>query len=350
MDACALDPILALYPDLDDGGGPQPARSLPREPVAGGLINLTFAVGARHVLQRLHPIFRAEVNADIAALTPRLREAGVPVPAIVRARDGRPWVENHDPPTAGVWRLLTRLPGHTRHRLGDPCAARAAGAMVARFHTALVGVDHAFAFSRPGAHDTARHVAGVGAALAAHADHRLAAAIAPIAAEISALWSQWGEIPTLPTRIIHGDLKVSNLLFDGDAVVGIIDLDTMAASSVDVELGDALRSWGNASTEDDPTPAFRADLAAAALDGWLAGAAAWVTAAERRALPAAVERICLELAARFATDALAESYFGWDPTRFPTRGDHNLARARNQLGLARDVRRQRAAMRAAVGG
>ena len=46
-----------------------------------------------------------------------------------------------------------------------------------------------------------------------------------------------------------------------------------------------------------------------------------------------VEWISLELAARFAADALFESYFGWDPARFPGRGEHNLVRARGQWSM-----------------
>jgi hypothetical protein len=43
--------------------------------------------------------------------------------------------------------------------------------------------------------------------------------------------------------------------------------------------------------------------------------------------------VSLELAAPFAEDALRESYFGWDATRFPGRGEHNLHRARGQWSL-----------------
>ncbi|MCA9494553.1 MAG: hypothetical protein KC621_31715, partial [Myxococcales bacterium] len=60
-----------------------------------------------------------------------------------------------------------------------------------------------------------------------------------------------------------------------------------------------------------------------------------------------VERICTELAARFARDALEERYFGWNP-RFGGRGEHNLLRARGQAALARSVRAQTDAAGAAL--
>ena len=56
---------------------------------------------------------------------------------------------------------------------------------------------------------------------------------------------------------------------------------------------------------------------------------------ERRALLLGPDWISLELAARFAADALNESYFGWNPERFAGRGEHNLVRARGQLSLHR---------------
>ena len=40
-----------------------------------------------------------------------------------------------------------------------------------------------------------------------------------------------------------------------------------------------------------------------------------------------------ELAARFATDALNESYFGWNRDAFPDRSTHNQVRAAGQLEL-----------------
>ena len=56
-----------------------------------------------------------------------------------------------------------------------------------------------------------------------------------------------------------------------------------------------------------------------------------------------VEWVSLELAARFAADALAESYFGWNAARFPGRGEHNLVRARGQWSLHQALLASRAA-------
>ena len=337
-------PVLCSFGLLDDGHGMQPAETLHVSRLSGGLINDTFALGRRFILQRLHRIFRPEVNLDIAALTPVLTAAGVPVPTIVRTPEGHAWVAIADPddPLAGAWRILTRLPGETLHRLENRQQARNAGQAVARFHTALRDFPYVFHFTRPGAHDTAGHFRMLAAAVARHPEHRLHAQVADLADALQAGWKAWGEIAQLPPRIIHGDLKVSNLLFAGDEVVGVLDLDTMARSTLDVELGDALRSWCNTATEDDPAPHFDLETYRAAREGYDEVAGAWLTVAEQRAIGPGVERICLELAARFAADALNEAYFGWNPEKFSSRGEHNLARARNQLALAQDVAKVRA--------
>src|SRR2546425_1136416 len=56
-----------------------------------------------------------------------------------------------------------------------------------------------------------------------------------------------------PRQLIHGDLKISNLIFDGlGHAVGIIDFDTILRHARAIDLGDAFRSWCNRTAEDDP--------------------------------------------------------------------------------------------------
>jgi len=331
--------VLAAWPLLDDGAGPQPAVTLPLQPLSGGLINDTYTLGKHYILQRLHPIFAPPVNDDIAALVPQLLAAGVPVPTLVRTASGASHtvVTASDPTAAGCWRLLGRLAGTTLHKLPDVAHARSAAELVGRFHQALLPVHHIFAFTRPGAHNTPLHMQKLQLALQQYPDHRLYRELLPLAAEILQRWQDFGPVPELPVRIIHGDLKVSNLLFSGDKACAILDLDTMAHSSYDIELGDALRSWCNTGAEDDPQPAFATEVFVAATSAWLGVMGPDITAAERQSLARGTLRITLELSARFALDTLVESYFGWNRERYESAGSHNLVRARNQLGLARDI-------------
>ncbi|HNC98496.1 MAG TPA: hypothetical protein PKW90_20360, partial [Myxococcota bacterium] len=109
--------------------------------------------------------------------------------------------------------------------------------------------------------------------------------------------------------------------------------------SLEVELGDALRSWCNPVGEDSTDTFFDRSLFEAALRGY--GSLRPLSAAQQDAIAGGVERICLELAARFCRDVWEDSYFGWNAERFPSRPAHNLYRARGQLSLGLSVRRFR---------
>jgi hypothetical protein len=82
---------------------------------------------------------------------------------------------------------------------------------------------------------------------------------------------------------------------------------------------------------------FDLDLFEAAMRGYVRGSRGLpLTRAEWSGIVPGVERITLELAARFAHDALSESYFAWNPA-YGGRGEHNLARARSMADLAMAV-------------
>jgi len=331
---------------MDDAARALTAWDLPGvcSPVTSGLINRTFVVrdGDRvtGVLQQLNTrIFRPDVHEDIDAVTTHLAERGLETPRLVRTRAGERW---HTDPDGGVWRILTPVGDRTVERLTDRGDAREGARLVARFHAATRDLVWRFRMVRPGAHDTARHVAALTAGLERHRQHRHYDAVARLAEGQLAHWAAWGAVPTLPERVIHGDLKISNLRFRGAQAVALIDLDTLAYGTLDVELGDALRSWCNPASEDAAAPHFDLDLFEAAIQGYAEGCPPdAVTDAEWAALVPGAERIALELSCRFALDALDESYFGWNP-RFGGRGEHNLLRARGQAALAADLRAHRA--------
>ena len=314
-------------------------------PIDSGLINRTFLVStstSRFVLQWVNPIFGPEVNDDIEAVTAHLAARGLTTPRLVPTRDGALSVPD---PRRGHWRLMTFIDGVSHHKATSPALCASAGRLVGRFHRAVQDLDHVFAHRRPHVHDTARHLAHLAEVAARGTDHRHHAVIAPVAAEILARAADLPAVAGLPKRVVHGDLKISNLLFTpaGEAVA-LIDLDTLAEMSVVLELGDAWRSWCNPTREDDLDARLDLELFAAAVRGYAEGAAGLLVSAEVSALPRAVELIALELSARFCADALDESYFGWDHARFPSASEHNLLRARGQLALARSAAASRSAL------
>lgn len=307
------------------------------ERVTLGHINLTFRVEADEgwfALQRLHPAFGPEVHHDIEAVTAHLATRGVETPRLVRTRAGDLWTADAD---GRPWRLLTWLPGEVLLAAESPAQCAAAGACLARVHAALWEFDHAFAHRRGDVHDTASHLARLRAAIHAHAGHPRLPEVESLATQIQIAAATLVLPPDLPLRIVHGDPKISNFVFapDGSARA-MIDLDTFSRMALPLEVGDALRSWCNPRGEESGEPVdvehFRATLGAYA--DTIGGLP---TRAEREAIPRATALIAVELAARFATDALQESYFAWDRSRFASAAEHNLVRARAQLALGRSV-------------
>jgi len=298
------------------------------EPLAGGLINQTFVVRRERpiaVLQQLHRVFDPVVNEDIDAVTAHVAAKGVATPRVVRTLDGRLCVDR--------WRALTWIDGETVHKVPSPAYAEAGGALVGRWHRAVADLRHDYRFVRPGVHDTAAHFARLEAAGGDAEARALALEVLSAAADLPAL-------PEVPLRHCHGDLKISNVLFGAGPVgVALVDLDTVQWGSIAFELGDALRSWCNPRGEDAGSVVFDREVFAAAMRGYASEVA--LSEVERTAVVLGLETVCLELASRFALDVVVDSYFGWDPSRFPSRRAHNLVRARGQLALGLLVRAAR---------
>jgi Ser/Thr protein kinase RdoA (MazF antagonist) len=298
----------------------------------GGLINVTWYVGdpVQWVVQRLHPAFRADVHDDIEAVTAHLAARGLVTPRLLRTDAGTLC----DTGPEGVFRVMDFVPGRTFQRVESPALAEAAGALVARFHAAVDDLVYDYHHVRPGAHDTPLHMRRLEEGLS-----RASPEARAVAEEILERWHTF-EMADLPLRHCHGDLKISNLRFDAaGGGLCLLDLDTLSALPLDVELGDAWRSWCNPRGEDDPDTHFDLDIFAASVRGYVAVRP--LSAVERDALAGAPERIALELASRFCRDAWEDAYFGWNAQRFPSRTAHNLFRARGQLSLARSARARR---------
>jgi Ser/Thr protein kinase RdoA (MazF antagonist) len=322
-------------------------RGLPiGESADAGLINQTYLAGhmdrgeaPRFVVQRVNPIFAPSVHEDIEAVTAHLQAMGMVSPRLVRTDVGALCAVAD----SGVWRALTFVPGKTIHRLTEAPTAFTAGALVARFHRATDALEWTYKHVRPGAHDTVGHMRRLQAAAAGEDAEARRLADAVLAA-----WEGWSGALDLPERHAHGDLKISNLRFSeaGEGVC-LLDLDTLSRLSLDIEMGDALRSWCNPVGEDGSETYFDIQLFAAAMNGYLSERA--LSESERAGVVSGVERIALELASRFARDVFEDNYFGWNNKKFPSRRAHNLFRAQGQLRLALSARMQRSEMERVLG-
>ena len=310
------------------------------EPGVTGLLHQTVRLnaneGGRFVLQRVSDVFSPAIQDNIVAVTRHLASRGFETFELVATTDGD---FSLDLGAAGRFRLLTRLEGVSFHRLQSIPQARSAGALVGRFHAALDDFDAPLAPMGLPFRDTPLYRRRLVDALSAHTDHDRHADVAALRARIEAGFAALGEPPATRERVIHADLKISNVLFAGeepparDEAVALIDFDTLMRAPLHSEWGDAWRSWCNRRGEDEREAAFDLEVFEASIRGFAEGYGHPIDRAERDSLVDATERIALELATRYATDALEETYFAWDRDRFPRATDHNLVRTEGQLSL-----------------
>jgi len=314
--------------------------------LGNGLINQTWRIqmpdGRRFVLQQVNAVFPRAINDDIDAVTQHLAGKGLLTPVLLHTRTGDCCFEHG----GSIWRVLSWIEGIAHDLLHDGAQAHEAGMMLARFHRAVADLGCHLSNPRPGVHDTPHHLRQLRTALAEHRSHPAAGPVGTLAGEILDAAARLPALPATPDRIVHGDPKISNILFapDGGRALCMVDFDTLARMPLPLELGDAFRSWCNPAGEDTIDGEFSLELFEAGVAGYLSEAAGWIRLDEARAIVPATRTILVELAARFCADALNESYFAWDPTRFPSRTAHNQVRAAGQLAVARalDARQQRA--------
>ncbi|MCX6781026.1 MAG: phosphotransferase [Candidatus Magasanikbacteria bacterium] len=318
-------------------------------PISVGLIHETYHVEAidpstgkiaPFILQRLHTALASpSVTEDYFAITEHLAAAGVTTQRVLRTKTGE--ITLTDDVAGRRWRLMVFVPGQVFSVVDSAARARAVGASVGVFHGALANLKYKFK-SKLALHpyDTSKFYKDFVRVTKKFAKDLL---MTPdIRRDVDFLLA---EIPKLAlpaglsTRIVHGDLKITNFVFDetGKNVRAIIDLDTCARFPVLLELGDALRSWCG-HVEDDPRNKFDGAKYRAAVEGYIGAAPrGFLSAHERKLLPRAVKLIILNLASRFLKDYFEDSYFGFDTKKYSTRRAANLARARGQIALYRDA-------------
>lgn len=308
--------------------------------ITTGLINQTFRIetvsGERYALQQLNTIFGREVHQDIAAVTEHLAGKHLQTPKLVRTQSGGLDIDLGA--EMGLWRLMTWINGECQTQLSHPASAYEAGRMLGHFHSALADFKTPFVHTRLGIHDTPRHLHQLKSVLSQLTHHPNLDKIEPVAMAILTSAEALPQWDVHSERVVHGDPKVTNLIFSPEGKgLAWVDLDTVSRMALPLELGDAFRSWCNPSGEDSPKTEFRLDLFEAAVSGYANGANGIIKPWEHELFVSGCQQIALELAARFCRDALEERYFGWDPTRYASRSEHNLTRAKSQLALALDL-------------
>ena len=140
-----------------------------------------------------------------------------------------------------------------------------------------------------------------------------------------------------PSRVVHGDTKLNNVLFDAASSEArcVVDLDTCMPGYSLYDFGDLVRFTAATSDEDEQ------DLDRAGMDlglyealvrGYLEGTDGFLTGEERELMPLSARLVTLTIGMRFLADHLAgDVYFKI------SRPGHNLDRARVQFAMVADM-------------
>ncbi len=333
------------------------------KPLGRGLINDTFLVKSSSrnaVLQRINRRAFPEpelIMQNLRALSDYCRErqpdAALALPSILSTRAGGDFLVDE---RGDFWRVLSYIDNTVAlETVANPRQAEAVGAALGRFHSLASGLDtkrlHA---TRPRFHKTPAYFERF-ATVAAQTKDQLASAdlnwcveFAHARRDIVSVLEDAKERGELSLRVIHGDPKVDNFLFDARAqnVVSLIDLDTVQPGLVHYDIGDCLRSCANPAGESPKNVAdARFDLAIgrALLKRYLAETRRLLTPQDIAYLYDAIRLIPFELGLRFLTDHLeGDVYFKTE------RRGHNLHRATVQFRLTEDIERNADAIQSTI--
>lgn len=294
-----------------------------------GLVNDTFIVNcgaAPVIVQRMNELYPGTVNVDIDAVTSHLSRRRFRVPRIVRTSDRRLWCVDDE---GRSWRALTFVGGQVFASVGSPERAHAAGLYVAHIHAALAHLKWHYLHVVAPLQDPRPQARSLMSAMDEHRSHRLWSPVSRLADTALQACTHTLDFSHGPTINGHGDLKISNLIFDrGGEATGLLDFDTAGRIPWALELGDALRSWSNIGR--DSSPRFDSAIFEAAVCGYQGGRLTVLQDGDMNLLFEGFACASISLTLRYLVDALREEYFAWEPSRFPGRGEHNLNRAANQ--------------------
>lgn len=149
-------------------------------------------------------------------------------------------------------------------------------------------------------------------------------------------WIVMEKTHQIPKRIIHADVKISNILFDQNhKPLAVIDLDTMMISTILYDFGTMIQSYTNRTYEDDGSAEnnFNPEMYKVVKEGFLFYLKEKLTPEESAHLDYAAQVAIYIQEVRFLTDYLNGSLYY--STRYP---EHNLDRTKNQLELLKGLR------------
>jgi Ser/Thr protein kinase RdoA (MazF antagonist) len=323
-------------------------------PLGNGLINDTYRVAAPFspfVLQRINrTVFPApeQIMANLATLNQHIAQkpsesVRLQIPKILTTLDNKALYQDEN---GDCWRALSFIANtESIETIGSVGDAEQVGFALGHFHRLISDLDPLLLHDTlPGFHITPgylKHYHQVRQQPAKAAANRFCAdfiaRFQPIADDLESARQQG----LLSLRVIHGDPKLNNFLFDkrSKKIVSLIDLDTVKPGLVHYDIGDCVRSCCHTA---EPV-VFDPDICAALLKSYLHEAGAFFTEYDYHYLYPAMRLIPFELGLRFYTDYLeGNRYFK------VTEPEQNLRRAIGQFRLCESIMSQESAIKSLI--
>lgn len=309
----------------------------------GGLINDTYLVESskgKYVLQKLHSIFKPTVLIDTHHITQYLLNKGMATPSLIKTRNDKLFFTDEE---NKHWRMLTYIPGKCYEVGVNPKQAFSAGQLVGKFHDVLSSCDYKFRHQINNFHNSDERIKKLRLTLKRfESTKKYKTLLGPAVKVLEDYENLTNQINLLPTRVIHGDLKINNVRFDnrGNAVC-LLDLDTISRHQIVTDIAGAARTWCNKADEGDvKNSKFDLGVFESMLTGYLI-TAKFITKREIQSIPETIEKTILVLAARFITDAFEGQYFRLNKNQYRNLYEQNKSKALAQLALYSDFLKKR---------
>lgn len=238
------------------------------------------------------------------------------------------------------WRLTPYIPNSVAFEtLSDPQEAFEAAVQFGRLSKLLDGFDASLL--RPGIpgfhdlnlryHQFNEALENTGAEVRAEADEQIKKALNY--AFIVDYFNSFKNSSDFPDRVMHHDTKISNMLFDKYTLKGlcVIDLDTLMPGKFISDLGDMMRTYLCAYSENEPDTDkifIRMEYFEAIIRGYLQEMGAILTGTEKKLILFSGKYLIYMQALRFLTDFLNGNIYY--PVSYPLQ---NLDRTINQFKL-----------------
>ena len=320
-------------------------------PLGNGLINDSYRVSTANtdfVLQRLnHQVFAnpKQIMINLQRLSEHIKtypleKLRLQMPSIIQTHDQQDYFIDQD---KNFWRALTLIqPAESREQIKRPTEAEQVGFALGHFHSlcSTLSTDDLFD-TLPGFHITPHYYLYYQSLKAKPLSDDNQAELDYCQQFINqfqphiAILEQAKQQNILRKRVIHGDPKLNNFLFqpDSDKIISLIDLDTVKPGLVHYDIGDCIRSCCNNNNQ------FDLDRAEIILLAYLQEAQAFFTEHDYRFLFPAIQLIPFELGLRFFSDYLAGNVY------FKVKDkEQNLRRACNLFHFTNDISLQKPAI------